>query len=373
MVKRLPRGAVGRWPRLMAPVMAAVALAAACSGSGQAKAPNAASSPATASRLLPSSGAVSASLSWSAPLLVDSFAGGLSAVSCASASFCAAVGATGPGRVGVAVMWNGRSWSRPVAIHHGEVSHVSCPTAVFCLAGTPDGTALEWDGRSWSQTAERIRWPNPNDGITGVSCASARFCVAPDEDGDMRVWNGASWSVEFKESAHSISCPTSSFCMGVDFNGRAIRWNGRTFTPPQTIDRGEDLAAVSCPSTAFCLALASGDTWLTWDGRRWSAPQRIGTVSPEPPSSNSPINRVSCPTTTLCVAVFSDATEIEWNGTSWTAPQSIDHHLANAVGDAATSRNGHPAIGLQSVSCPTSTFCVAVGTDGRVEMARSTG
>src|SRR5207248_11720347 len=128
-------------------------------------------------------------------------------------------------------------------------------------------------------------WPNPNDGITGVSCASARFCVAPDEDSDMRVWNGASWSVEFKESAHSISCPTSSFCMGVDFNGRTIRWNGRTFTPPQTIDRGEDLAAVSCKSAAFCLALASGDTWLTWDGQRWSTPQRIGTVSPEPPSS----------------------------------------------------------------------------------------
>ena len=268
-------------------------------------------------------------------------------------------------------MWNGHSWSRPVRIHHGEVAHVSCPTAVFCLAGTPDGTALEWDGRSWSHTAERIRWPSPNDGITGVSCASARFCVAPDEDGDMRVWNGASWSVEFKESAHSISCPTSSFCMGVDFQGRAIRWTGRTFTRPQTIAGGDDLAAVSCTSAAFCLALASGDSWLTWDGQHWSAAKPIGTMSPEPPASSSTINRVSCPTTTLCVAVFSDATEIEWNGTSWTAPESIDRNLANAVGDAAVSRNGHPAIGLESVSCPTSKFCVAVGTDGRVETARS--
>ena len=227
--------------------------------------------------------------------------------------------------------------------------------------------AFSYDGSIWSQGI-RIRWPHANDGITGVSCASARFCVAPDEDGDMRVWNGSFWSVEFKVAAHAISCPTVSFCMGVDLQGRAIRWNGHRFSPPQVVYAGNTLNTVSCPNAEFCLTLGAGGRFIVWNGTQWLPAQPIGTVTVTPNSAL--VNWVSCPTSGLCVAVLSDGHVITWNGTAWSTPQMIDAHLVNAVGQAATSSPNHPAIGLQSISCPSTRFCVAVGTDGRAEVAR---
>jgi hypothetical protein len=70
------------------------------------------------------------------------------------------------------------------------------------------------------------------------------------------------------------------------------------------------------------------------------------------------------------VAAISDGKAIVWNGTSWSDPQSIDPNLTNARGQAATSSNGHPSLGFKSVSCPSTKFCVAVGSDGSVVIGR---
>jgi hypothetical protein len=59
------------------------------------------------------------------------------------------------------------------------------------------------------------------------------------------------------------------------------------------------------------------------------------------------LNAVSCPTSSFCVAVDSSGDALTYNGTSWSAPTKID---GNNV--------------LRSVSCPTSTFCVAVDQNG---------
>jgi hypothetical protein len=314
----------------------------------------------TATLPLATAPTASAALSWSAPQLLDSNPGGLFSVSCPSANFCVAVGGTGPGSVGSAYVWNGTSWSARQPLNQSDANHVSCPAASFCLAGAPDGTAMEWNGTAWASNA-KIRWPDPNDGIIGVSCASASFCVAPDEDGDMRIWNGTAWAVKINHGAHSVSCPSSTFCMGVE-GTMTLSWNGSSFSTPQPL-APDMLDAVSCPTAAFCMALASGDEWFVWNGGSWSAPTPIATVTPGP--NPAFINWVSCATAIFCVAVLSDGHALTWNGTSWSVPQWIDQNLANAVGPAATSSNSHPAQGMQSVSCPTASFCVAVGTDGR--------
>jgi hypothetical protein len=73
------------------------------------------------------------------------------------------------------------------------------------------------------------------------------------------------------------------------------------------------------------------------------------------------IGSVSCPTASFCVAVGSDGSEAEWNGSSWSAFRSIDPNLVN---------KGQPMGGLEAVSCPTADFCAAVFADGNAVVGR---
>jgi hypothetical protein len=116
----------------------------------------------------------------------------LQSVSCVSARACMAVGvAVPPGGdhagVGFALRWDGRSWSEPNdAALHGRgnvaVSAVSCASAVACTAvgwtnpnDLTGGAVWEWNGSSWSSE------PTPDASRTsliGVSCLSQTRCVA---------------------------------------------------------------------------------------------------------------------------------------------------------------------------------------------------
>jgi hypothetical protein len=64
---------------------------------------------------------------------------------------------------------------------------------------------------------------------------------------------------------------------------------------------------------------------------------------------------VSCPSSSFCVAVDWDGNALTWNGSSWSAPVSIDP-------------NGG---GFNSVSCASSSFCVAVDSYGNAVIGRS--
>jgi hypothetical protein len=94
--------------------------------------------------------------SWSAPVTTKLAAVGLS---CPSAAFCVAVGEA-PAE---AVTYNGRSWSAPISMGAGELAlhAVSCPSVSFCVAvgyeqkltfneDKIEGVALTYNGRSWS-------------------------------------------------------------------------------------------------------------------------------------------------------------------------------------------------------------------------------
>jgi len=335
---------------------------AACSGTSQ---PHGEAT--TSTGAAPSTTAV-VSLSWSTPQHVDTALNGLADVSCPTPSFCVAVGATGPGTVGSAVVWNGTSWSSSTTqiFAQDTYNHVSCPSASFCVAGAPDGSALVWNGTSWS-ASPAIRWPNGADGITDVDCASSAFCMALDEDGDVRTWNGTTWSLEYPmDGGQSVSCPTVTFCVTLDTNGNARVFNGSSFASPQSIGSHGGGVTVSCPSPTSCLGLLPGAQYVVWNGASWSAPSPIGTVN----SNSTPafIDRVSCPTANFCVATLSDGHVITWDGSSWSAPQSINASLANFVGPAADVRGLN--LGLVSVSCPTASFCAAVGSDGDAMVGR---
>jgi hypothetical protein len=73
----------------------------------------------------------------------------------------------------------------------------------------------------------------------------------------------------------------------------------------------------------------------------WGSPTVVDSTSP------IPITSVSCPTSSFCMAVDQSGNALIYNGTSWTSPTNIDG-----------------ANGLVSVSCPTSSFCMAVDQFG---------
>ena len=86
---------------------------------------------------------------------------------------------------------------------------------------------------------------------------------------------------------------------------------------------------------------------LTWNGTGFSAPQPIVTEPAVTGTNASGLTGVSCPTTTFCRAVDSDGRVFGFNGTTWSPGVTID--------------KGH---GLTAISCPTTTYCVAVDRAG---------
>jgi hypothetical protein len=114
----------------------------------------------------------------------------LTGVSCPSATFCQVVDNTGQVET-----WNGTTWTGPVqvpspgAVAGGsattgpDLSAVSCASPTFCVAVAGSGAASTWDGSTWS-----TRTVDPASGLTSVSCASPTLCVAVDEKGDAVVY-----------------------------------------------------------------------------------------------------------------------------------------------------------------------------------------
>jgi hypothetical protein len=112
-------------------------------------------------------------------------------VSCAGASFCAAVGlgvgSSGP-ELNLIETWNGSTWILAPSVPQGSttgdnvVIDVSCFSATSCaavgfttIASNQVGEALTWNGQSWQLATT----PSPAKTVlTGVSCLTDWACVA---------------------------------------------------------------------------------------------------------------------------------------------------------------------------------------------------
>ena len=273
----------------------------------------------------------------------------LDSVSCVSESWCVAVGNSRDVlvRQTLVLLWDGSSWSVVPSPNVGDGSNsllsVSCLSPSSCIAvghasvdSVRQTLALKWDGSSWSVV------PSPNIGdednqLSSVSCVSSSFCIAVGRASVdsvrqtlVQVWDGSSWSV--------VSSPSSS---GVD----------------------NQLDSVSCVSTSSCVAV--GDTFdgsvsatlsQVWDGTSWSV-----VPSPNPSDSFSTLNAVSCVSSSWCTAVGGFVGEggilrteaLVWDGSSWSVMPS-----------PSLSSGDHR---LNSVSCASSSSCVAVGEFAQTE------
>ncbi len=285
----------------------------------------------------------------------------LAAVSCATATFCEAVG-SGPDSA-LIERWNGTSWQLREAANPAQLSAVSCVTATFCEAV---GSAAElWNGSKWALQAT----PG-GDHLTAVSCPSSKFCLAAASDGHVAAWNGTSWSDQATAagftSLDSVSCTSPGFCEAIGAGPagqQAERWNGHSWTAQVTpTPAGADslrLAAVSCTSAKNCEAVGSDSSGITqatvaeaWNGTAWAVQ-----ATPSPVSAfGSQLVAVQCTSGGFCAAVGSysgqsvqSLTLAEvWNGAHWS--------IRTTPSNAAAAQNE-----LDGVSCVAGHGCTAVG------------
>lgn len=285
--------------------------------------------------------ASAASLGWSTQAAVDPL-GRMTAVSCASGSFCVAVDSRFAA-TGYVLTFDGSKWSAPLLIDPtGGFNDVSCPTTSFCAAVTSDGRVYTYDGSTWSAPTLL----GSGDVLSAVSCASSAFCVATGSDGnrgDVFTYDGTAWSGPAQPDTPNVidevSCPTSSFCAAADDAGNVLTFNGASWSDPEAIGGAN---AVSCPTSSFCMAIGDTDS-LTYDDGVWTQP-----VSALP--GGGLLEDVSCSSSSFCVAVTQGDQALIYDGSGWSSADRII-----LAGDGSTQ--------LSSVSCAGS-FCAAVDRAG---------
>lgn len=337
----------------------------------------------------------------------------LHGIDCVSASFCAAVGdyySTNFGfRSPLIDLWNGSTWqiapNQPTQTGEAEerLRSVSCASATFCMAvgdienqaGTTAATLIEyWDGSSWRVVGSPS--PEAYSRLRGIACPTTTVCFAVGtagngEDNDEETYGlremltpqgwvlepnatpGASPALPGPRTAgyYGISCTSASFCLDVGWTDHfssgedpaVDRWNGTEWAsvPVTWNDAASQIDDVSCTSATRCVLL--GPTGVkhaqtgTWNGTKVQSDAVI-------PGS---LTGLSCASASDCVAVGTDGT---------TAVRVFDgaHWLA------ASSQNpsGDPGSELTAVSCATASVCFALGdeatrTGGRRSVAIRTG
>ena len=287
-------------------------------------------------------------------------ASGLTSVSCASVNFCVATGYnmnTSGNPQNLLLTWNGSTWTLDTAAslstsatQFNMLYSISCASVSFCVAvgvyingsGNPQTTLLIWNGSTWKlDTAASLSTPTGQPGgFMSISCTSASFCVAagfysPDKMAQnlLLVWNGNTWSLD---TASSLSTSTSQF---------------------------NELKSVSCASASFCVAAGlfyNGTTdknlVLTWNGSKWSLDAQASLSTSG--TSADILRSVSCTSQSFCVAggKYTDTAGqtqnmvLTWNGSTWLLDS------AASLSTSSTKINY-----LSSVSCVGSSFCVATG------------
>ncbi|HZQ82901.1 MAG TPA: IPT/TIG domain-containing protein [Gaiellaceae bacterium] len=197
------------------------------------------------------------------------------------------------------------------------------------------------------------------------------FCAAASSSGITTTGNptgGASdWTATDLGAAYqSVDCMSSVFCVAGDDQGDIA-----TSTNPGTgsasdwsvdnVDGTSSITGVSCPGADLCVAVdAAGEVVVGTSSSGGSGGGSAGSSGPSwtqtPAVTPGPgaawLRSVSCYSTTGCVAVGDQGTPAglieRWNGTRWSLKSSP------AVSDARD-------VTLTGVSCASSSWCVAAG------------
>jgi hypothetical protein len=236
---------------------------------------------------------------------------------------------------------------------------------------TPTPTPTERPTPLDTAGAASFKWsiaqaPQVGHGFSGgLSCPTADFCVAAvsltstgppsgGEDGlvqfDRGVWSAPTVEGTFAGGFVSTSCANRSFCMAAATNGVWTSWDGTRWGPPGLLKAAEHVypPTLACTSESFCLISYGDSTGATGQRSTAYATWNGQRWSSFRVLSQIGLTSVSCTTTTFCMAVGSGSSgdvALMWDGASWSLPMPLKSS----------------SLGLGSISCPTTRFCMAVG------------
>ncbi len=242
-----------------------------------------------------------------------------------------------------AASWSVLSTPNPARAKNAVLYDLACAGATDCMAvGSYDAKtrtltlAEHWDGATWRV----VDTPNPDGSqsaiLDGVWCASAAACLAVGSENRSNgsavplaeSWDGSAWSIDSPPAPHGAAgavliqdaCtgPTACTAVGLSFthDGEHLRplverWDGASWSqqhasmPPGATDA--QLLDVSCASPSDCAAvgargfLPSRTLAEHWDGSAWSVVPSPNPTDPKFPGSE--LGSVSCSSSSACVAV----------------------------------------------------------------------
>lgn len=241
--------------------------------------------------------------------------------------------------------------------------------------------------------------------VAGLSCVKSNACLVVGSDGaiEAEYWDGAKWtnvspashSNTMKDGFLSVSCSGVAACLAVGAAAQiaccvveplAESWNGSAWTTESVPNPPGSNAAfwdVSCASAAACMALgtyiAPGSNpqslpfseW--WNGTTWTIVTLATSSFPEGDTFDS----VSCPSITMCMAVGS------YNSPAFAGTVPLVEQWQAARGwsiiPSAPIPNPFPPSVAQlddflgGVSCPNVSSCIAVGGYGASSASGGTG
>jgi hypothetical protein len=215
----------------------------------------------------------------------------------------------------------------------GKIDSLSCPSTTFCVASMNEWANQEGGGTSLQLATSTdpaggagawtvFAGPPNVDYMTQLACSPGGTCAGGDDGAGVTATSNAAggaagWShvANLTAPLDYVACPSLSLCIGADFEGRLT-----SSTEPATaawhqakLPNGSYMTTVSCSGTAFCGATGGDKRHLT------------GVLTSTHPTNAS-----------------------RWTLTTF-----------SARGDR-----------LNSISCRSSSFCVAAGERGLVAVLR---
>ncbi len=199
-------------------------------------------------------------------------------------------------------------WSRfepidnvPDSPTSGSVDSIDCPSSTLCLA---NGGALA----STDPTGGYAAWKSEGGGMgVQLSCPATNFCVGVNGDyvssSTDPLGGPGAWTNRLLPAAanlQAVSCPSTSLCVAADgLGGIATSTDptngGWTLTP---IPGAGNLQSISCPTTTLCVAIDTTDQVVTSTDPTGGSGAWTVTTTAGP----GRLARVSCASVSLCVA-----------------------------------------------------------------------
>jgi hypothetical protein len=311
-----------------------------------------------------------------------SSSGAVRDLACSSSTSCVAVGSDGAGRH-AAWHFDGTAWTPDVLAFGAEpdtdMTAISCPSSSFCAAigtyafGTSRRpTLLTWDGSGWASPPSPFASFDDLDTVeTDIDCPSPSFCAAtiraysdvgefPDEVTAMWIWDGTTWTALGGPAPTTVDCASPTSCVGLDWR-TSYTWDGTTLSSRPLGATAPEVRGLSCAAPDRCVALlgVAGDTisptrLLTWDGT-------AATVAdlPAPAGQGVVAHDVSCvgPAPARCVVVGQV-------GPIGGPPSAGAPHALVGDGSGTWTAPALPAGGpgvLRAVSCADTAECQVLG------------